>query len=424
MKKADIIIIGGGIAGCSAAAQLSSTASVIVLEQEQQPGYHSTGRSAATLAPFYGPPVIQQLTALSTPFLNTPPQSVSAQAFTSPRGEMILVGKNEKDDAGKYNGDTQALIDESLGHGMQQLSMADAQQLVALLKPHAIDQVLYTDKLLSIDVDSLHQSTIKRLRQATGEIICDSPVTQLEYSDNLWRVTTGKPDATRDQTHHQTHYEAPIVINAAGAWADEIAKLAGLPPTGMQPKRRSAALIPFIDLDTDATQMHNWPMLLDSQEHFYSIPFGSGLLVSPADETPVDPHDVWPEDIDLATGIDRFQQVIDYDVQTINHRWAGLRTFVADGEPVVGFDPLAKGFFWLAGQGGYGIQTSPALAMLCDYLVHQTAGEHTAEQRNAPEPKTLESGTKEPITKALDINEHAEAFERIAKRLSPARLTR
>ena len=394
MKQADIIIIGAGMAGCSAAATLAGSARVIVLEQEPQPGYHATGRSAATLAPFYGPKVIQQLTALSAPYLNAPPASVSDTPFTSPRGEMILVGHSSLVEDQADSAATEALVEESLAHGLQTLSFDEAQQMVEQLKPDAIDRVLYTDKLLSIDVDALHQSYIRQLCRAGGEIICSSPVTRLDYTNTHWHVTCNK-----------TVYQAPVIVNAAGAWADEVATLAGLPHTGLQPKRRSAALIPFPELPAarpqtqaqtrvqtrvqtraqshphppDSDQLNpvaNWPMVLDIHERFYCIPFGSGLMVSPADETPMDAHDVWPEDIDLATGIDHFQELLDYDVQTMTHSWAGLRTFAADGEPIVGFDPLAEGFFWLAGQGGYGIQTAPAISMLCDYLINNNAGEH------------------------------------------------
>lgn len=395
MKQADIIVIGAGMAGCSAAATLADSARVIVLEQEQQPGYHATGRSAATLAPFYGPTVIQQLTALSAPYLNAPPAVASDAPFTSPRGEMILVGKNNTTKDQADSASTEALVEESLAHGLQTLSFEDAQQIVQLLKPDAIDRVLYTDKLLSIDVDALHQSYIRLLRKAGGEIICESPVTHLDYANNHWHVTCGKAE-----------YRAPVIVNAAGAWADDIAGLAGLPRSGLQPKRRSAALVPFPELPAAGVQTQvqtrtqtrktdqtstaaNWPMVLDIHERFYCIPFGSGLMVSPADETPMDAHDVWPEDIDLATGIDHFQQLLNYDVQTMTHSWAGLRTFAADGEPIVGFDPLAEGFFWLAGQGGYGIQTAPAMSMLCDYLINNKASEHADslaqfEQRLTP----------------------------------------
>lgn len=392
MKQADIIVIGAGMAGCSAAATLADNAQIIVLEQEQQPGYHATGRSAATLAPYYGPKVIQQLTALSAPYLSSPPESVSNTPFTSARGEMILVGKSDTGNTDADTASTEALVEENLAHGLQKLSIEEARQMVALLKPDSIARVLYTDNLLSIDVDALHQSYMKTIRNAGGEIICDSQVTQLEYIDGNWNITCAKTDSV---------YRAPVIINAAGAWADEVAKLAGLPATGLQPKRRSAALVPFPDLPDAPSQpptsqplAATWPMLLDIHERFYSIPFGSGLMISPADETPVAAHDAWPEDIDLARGIDQFQQLIDYDIQTVSHRWAGLRTFVADGEPIVGYDPLATGFFWLAGQGGYGIQTAPAMSMLCDYLINPA------------------------------VNKHADTLDQFKKQLSPARLER
>ena len=399
MKNADIIIIGGGIAGCSAGALLSQTANVIILEQESHPGYHATGRSAATLAPYYGPEVIRQLTAMSTAYLTSPPPAISDNAFTSPRGEMILVGRqavdiNEQNKIPEIKPtakQTQALIEENLAYGMRSMSVNEAQELVSLLKPDAIDQVLYTDKLVSIDVDALHQSGIKQIRESGGELICTAQVTNLTRSDNQWQVTV---DTNSVGAPAEAHYQAPTIINAAGAWADTVAQLAGLPAAGLQPKRRSAALVPFANLENGSPSMDSWPLLLDIHEQFYGIPFGSGLMVSPADETPVDAHDVSPEEIDLATGLDNFQQLIDYDVKTISHRWAGLRTFAADGDPVVGFDPLTEGFFWLAGQGGYGIQTSPALARFCNYLVNRHSGEDT------------------------------DAFDRIEKQLSPARLNR
>ena len=356
MQQSDIIVIGAGMAGCSAAAALAPNARVTVLEQEAQPGFHSTGRSAATLAPFYGPDVIQTLTALSAPFLNAPPAAINAAPFTAARGEMTLVAK-----ADKARQQTLALIEESLAHGMQELSTDEALALVPLLKTDQIDRVLYTDQLVSIDVDALHQCYIRQLRKHGGEVNCNAGVTQLEYIKPNWQVTTADG----------TVYQAPLIINAAGAWADTVAQLAGLPPAGIQPKRRSAALVPFAD---PPAHMASWPMVLDIHEQFYCIPFGSGLMISPADATPVDAHDAWPEDLDIATGIDYFQRLIDYDVPTITHQWAGLRSFAADGNPVVGFDPLASGFFWLTGQGGYGIQTAPALAEYCHFLITREAG--------------------------------------------------
>lgn len=387
MQQSDIIVIGAGMAGCSAAATLARTARVTVLEQEAQPGYHSTGRSAATLAPFYGPDVIQTLTAMSAPFLNTPPDAINTAPFTAARGEMTLVAT-----ADNTQQHTAALIEESLAHGLQELSIDDALALVPLLRTDRIDRVLYSDQLLSIDVDALHQYYIRQLRQHGGELICNSGVTQLEYISPNWHITTASGAV----------YNAPLVINAAGAWADTVAQLAGLPAAGIQPKRRTAALVPFSDQSEHDMSVHmsSWPMVLDIHEQFYCIPFGSGLMISPADATPVDAHDVWPEDLDIATGIDHFQQLIDYDVPTITHQWAGLRSFAADGNPVVGFDPLASGFFWLAGQGGYGIQTAPALAEYCHFLITR---------------KSIAFG---PSAKEYDT------YAALEQSLSPCRLTR
>lgn len=338
----DIIVIGAGIAGTSAAAALAGSAHVLVLDQEAQPGYHSTGRSAATWAPFYGPDVIQQLTAASKPTLSNPATDMGGNPFTGPRGEMMLGRTGDEEE-----------IDRHKAFGMQSIKRDEALEYVPLLK-ESVTHVLYTDNMLSIDVDALHQAYIKKLKSGKGGIKCDQQVTSLEYSENKWTVNT-----TTAQFH------APIVINAAGAWADQVATLAGVKTVGLQPKRRSAALIPY----AENTDMAGWPMIFGAGETFYCTPFGNGMMISPADETIVEPHDAWPEDLDIATGIELFQQFINHEVQTLNHQWAGLRTFAPDGNPVVGFDAELPGFFWLAGQGGYGIQTSPALGALCSSLI-------------------------------------------------------
>ncbi len=346
-KTTDIVVIGAGIAGTSAAAALADCCKVTVLDQESHPGYHATGRSAATWAPFYGPPIIQQLTALSLPLLATPDAMFSGSAFTSPKGEMML----------GLPGD-EAEIEKQLALGMQRLTMEDARQLVPLIKQDSVASVLYTDNMLDIDVDSLHQAYIRHLKRCQGNLICNARVNALSKLGDKWQV----------ETEHHT-YEADIIINAAGAWADCIAQLAGITPLGVQPKRRTAALVPFIE----SANMAQWPMVFGVGERFYCTPFGNGLMVSPADETPVEPHDAWPADIDVAGGIDEFQKYIDYDVTRVEHQWAGLRTFTPDGDPAVGFAAEAEGFFWLAGQGGYGIQTSPAMAAICRFLIAEDA---------------------------------------------------
>ena len=345
--KADIIVIGAGIAGTSAAAALAQSANIIVLDQEAQAGYHSTGRSAATWAPYYGPDIIRFLTAASIDTLSKPEANFADQPFTCKRGEMML----------GLEGD-EAEIECHKLMGMDSLSLSDARALVPMLKD-SVKHILYTDNMLGIDVDALHQAFIRKIKSNSSQIIVNQKVVAMEYSDNRWHINTATTD-----------YQSPIVINAAGAWADNIAALAGVTPVGLQPKRRSAALAPY----AEGENMPDWPMIFGAGESFYCTPFGNGMMISPADETPVDPHDVWPEDIDIATGIDLFQQHIDYDFKSVIHQWAGLRTFAPDGNPVVGFDNNLPGFFWLAGQGGYGIQTSPALAALCRELIYPDSG--------------------------------------------------
>ena len=342
-EPTDVIIIGGGIAGTSAAAALAENGNIVLLEQEAQPGYHSTGRSAATFAPYYGPEIIQQLSALSKSLLTTPPTEFSATPFTSPKGELMLGREQDKEE-----------IEKHLALGMQPLSLQEAREYVPLIRGDNISEILYTDNMLDIDVDALHQAYIKRLKTLGGQLHCNAQVTDLHYESKLWHVCTGN-DVWR----------APVIVNASGAWADHIATMAGLKPLGIKPKRRSAALVPYLP----DTNMSDWPMVFGAAENFYCTPFGNGLMISPADATPVDPQDAWPDDLDIARGIHEFQQYIDYDVDLVDHQWAGLRNFAPDGEPVVGFDQKLEGFFWLAGQGGYGIQTSPAMAGLCRQII-------------------------------------------------------
>jgi D-arginine dehydrogenase len=342
-KIKQVIVIGAGIAGSSAAAALTDCCDVTVLEQESQPGFHATSRSAATWAPFYGPDIIQQLTALSLPLLSNPDGAFSGRPFTSPKGELML-GRD---------GDEQE-IEKHKALGMEPLSLAEAREKVPLIKPNGVTHILYTDQMLDIDVDALQQAYLRHFKRGGGQLHCNATVTALSHDNGQWQVVT----ATNT-------FRADVVINAAGAWADHIATLAGIPTVGIQPRRRTAALIPYLE----NVDMPRWPMVFGAGECFYCTPFGNGLMVSPADETPVEPHDAWPDDIDIARGIDEFQQFIDYDVQRVVRQWAGLRTFAPDGNPVVGFAAAQPGFFWLAGQGGYGIQTSPALASLTRHLI-------------------------------------------------------
>lgn len=342
----DILVIGAGIAGASVAAELSDRTNVVLLERETQPGYHTTGRSAALYSTTYGPGVIRALSRASNDFFYNPRSEYVTSPLLKPRG-LFLVARADQSDA---FGSTM----EELGGGVEQISVSKAQELVPIMRADYMDQVLYEKGCADIDVDALHQHYLKTFKADGGDLVTSSEAIQIEKRDDGWQVQT--PEIT---------YKAKIVVNAAGAWADEIAKLAGVDPIGLIPKRRTAMLVsPPAELNIEA-----WPMIVDIDEQFYMKPDAGKLLLSPADETPSAPCDAQPEDLDVAICVDRIEKAFDLSVRRIDHKWAGLRSFVVDKCPVVGFDPKAEGFFWLAGQGGYGIQSAPALARAAAALV-------------------------------------------------------
>lgn len=332
----DIVVIGGGIAGLSAAAALSGDARVTVLEQEAQLGHHSTGRSAAIFILNYGNATLRKLNALAFPVLNG---ARDMDKVLSPRGELLVATE-------AHLPALEAYLDGS--EGLARLTPDEAVDLVPVLRRDRIAAACYEEQALEIDVDRLLQGYARTLRAQGGEIRTDARVTALEADGDGWRVQTGAGDI-----------RAGIVINAAGAWADEVATLAGLPRIGVQPMRRSAVIMPVRDYPHD---VQSWPLFASAAEDWYAKPEATGLMISPADEDPVDPHDAWPDDMVVAEGLYRFEQMVDIPILRPSHSWAGLRSFVPDRSPVCGFDPAARGFFWLAGQGGYGVQTAPALA--------------------------------------------------------------
>jgi len=343
-KTADIIVIGGGIAGASVASELAREHSVILLEAEDQPGYHSTGRSAAIWVPEYGPPVIRTLTKASGGFFHAPPEGFCETPLLSPRGEMMVVLHDQEE---------LMASEQAAAPNLRYVSATEVVDRVPLIKKDVIIGGLIDDSAEDIDVDALLQSQLKAFKRRGGKLICDARVEAISHSDG-WQLECKAGT-----------FSAPVIVNAAGAWADVIAKLAGIAPAGLVPMRRSACLVsPPEGVDTS-----NWPLTFGAGETFYFKPSGGQLIVSPADETPVEPHDAWAEDITIAEGIENFQQMMDMEVTRVTHTWAGLRTFAPDGCPVVGFDAGAEGFFWLAGQGGYGIQTSPALSQIAAALI-------------------------------------------------------
>lgn len=343
-RTADIIIIGGGIAGVSAAAEIAAAgANVVVLEMESQPGYHATGRSAAMYEPIDGQPLVRALTRASGPFLESPPEGFAAAPLLSPRGVLML----------GYVGDEGAIAAAKQA-GYEEVDAAFARARLPILKTEGAIAILWDGLAQDIDVDALHAGRLRALRQAGGAIITDAALRRGIRDGGLWRLETAAG-----------LFEAPIIVAAAGAWSDLVAQSCGVRPVGLQPKRRSAAII----AGPAGLAVQDWPEVLPADVGFYCKPMGGKLMLSPAEEDPVEPHDAWADDLRLAEAVERLEATLDMSVQRLERTWGGLRTFAPDGLPVVGFDPAAEGFFWLAGQGGYGIQTSPALALVAAALL-------------------------------------------------------
>ncbi len=348
MQTADIIVIGAGIAGAGIAWELAAAARVVLLEAEARPGLHTTGRSAAVYLKGYGNDVIRELTAASEAFLEAPPDDFTTAALVKRRGALSLVRADQLGGLAPTLARLHRHVPEA-----RQLSPAEILRLVPPLRPDYAVAAIYDPGARDLDVDALFQGYLRGCKARGGRLIVDAPLRRLEAQGGGWRLTAGD--------HRLT---APVVVNAAGAWADQVAGLAGLSPLGLQPKRRTALLV----APPAGWEIAGWPLVDDIDERFYCRPEAGRLLCSPADETASPPCDAQPEELDMAQAIDRIERALPLDVRRIEHSWAGLRTFAPDKTPVVGFDPRAPGFFWLAGQGGYGIQTAPAMASLASRL--------------------------------------------------------
>lgn len=337
----DFIVIGAGIAGASVAALLAKDATVILLEREDHPGVHSTGRSAALFSAIYGNETVRALSRASRAFFAEPPADFCTTALIKPRGSLFLASEAQIERLDGFA----ALPD--IAPMTQRLSAAETIALCPALRSDYIAGGLLEPQSTDIEVHELHQGYLRLFKQREGTLITETGVEGLERIDGGWTVHAGSRRS-----------RAPVVVNAAGAWADAVAALAGIAPIGLQPYRRTAVLVE----PPEGAVIEHWPMMIDIDEQFYVKPDAGLLLVSPADETPMGPCDAQPEELDIATAIYRAEEAMTLNVRRTRRSWAGLRSFVADRTPVVGFDPAADGFFWLAGQGGYGIQTAPALA--------------------------------------------------------------
>jgi D-arginine dehydrogenase len=344
---ADFLVIGAGIAGASIGYFLAPHGRVVLLERESQPGYHTTGRSAALFIESYGTPQVRALTCASRAFFESPPAGFAEHPLLAPRAAMFVgtaAQAAELDEAYETA--------RSVSPHVERLDAAAARALVPVLVPGM--QGVVERGPMDMDVHAIHQGYLRGLRARGGSILCDAEVTRCERIGADWEVEAGART-----------WRAPVVINAAGAWCDAIGRLAGAQPIGLQPKRRSA----FIFAPPEGVATAGWPMVIGAGESFYFKPDAGMLLGSPANEDPVDPQDVQPEEYDIAMGIERIEAATTMRIRRPTRVWAGLRSFVADGDLVGGYDPQRQGFFWLAAQGGYGIQTSPAMGEGCAALV-------------------------------------------------------
>ena len=338
-QTSDILVIGGGIAGISAAARLAADAKVTVLEAEPVIGQHSSGRSAAIFIRNYGNQTLRALNAASAPFLAAP-EDISDTSLLTPRGELLVATEDDL-------GDFEAYLDGA--EGLERLSPDQAHELVPILRREAIAAAAIEWDAQDIDVDRMLQGFVRMLRSHGRAVVNGAPVQSISRQGGVWNVVTSKGA-----------FSAPIIINAAGGWADMVAAMAGVRTLSLAPLRRSAVLIP----PPDGHDISRWPLFANAAEQWYAKPEAGKLMISPADEDPVEPHDVWADDMVIAEGLYRYEQAVTTPVTRVEHSWAGMRTFAPDRTPVVGFAPEAQGFFWLAGQGGYGIQTAPALSQL------------------------------------------------------------
>lgn len=350
-RSADVVVIGAGIAGASVAYWLAQAGRrVLVLEREDLPGYHSTGRSAALFSETYGPAPIRMLSAASRAFLENPPAGFADHPLLAPRG-LLFLGEPG------HEAEVEAFAAEARGAGARVDLLDDAalRARVPILRPGAFALGALEPEAMDLDVHALHQGFLRGLKAAGGEIMTRAEVRGLSGDDDRWEVIT-----TLGQ-----RIAAAVVVNAAGAWADIIAAEAGVHPLGLVPKRRTGIMLdPPAGLD-----VRNWPLTGDLTDQFYIKPDAGRLMLSPADATPVPPQDVQPEILDVARAIDRLAAVTTMTVERPGETWAGLRSFFVDHDPVVGFAPEAPGFFWLAGQGGYGIQTAAAMGRLAASLI-------------------------------------------------------
>jgi D-arginine dehydrogenase len=350
LQEYDFVIVGAGIAGVSVAYHLSPQARVLILERENVAAYHTTGRSAALHSETYGSAEIRAITVASGRFYRNPPEGFADHPVLTPRGALIVGRADQSSALDKAQADYAALVPS-----VRRIDRTEALKLQPLLRPEAAEGGgVLEPEADDMDVAAIHGGFLRGARAAGCALRLNAELTALEHKAGRWSIKLRDGEIV----------SATNVINAAGAWADVVGGLAGAKTIGLVPKRRTAFTFDApAGLDIAAL-----PMTIDFDESFYFKPEVGQFLASPADETPSPPCDAQPEEMDIAIAVDRMESATTLSIRRIKNRWAGLRSFVADKNLVVGYDPLAQGFFWLAGQGGYGIQTAAAAGRLAAAL--------------------------------------------------------
>lgn len=335
MAEWDIVIVGGGIAGASLGAEIAARRKTLIIEAESQCGYHSTGRSAAFWLESYGGPKVAQLSAASRTFLEAPPPDFADHGFLRTRGDVHI--------------SREQWAELPPGIEARRLTRTELEQLIPGIRPEW-QFAVYEPACADIDVAGLHTAYLLRFRQSGGSVRTDAELERAMFSDGAWTI----------RLQDGGELTSAFLVNAAGAWADSVATSCDVRPLGIAPKRRT-----MVQLRVGRTGLRDLPLVNDVEGTFYfKGESDSSIWLSPHDEIATEPCDAAPEEIDVATAIHRFEQVVDWPVKQVERRWAGLRSFAPDRLPVYGFDADASGFFWCAGQGGFGIQTAPTAAKL------------------------------------------------------------
>ncbi|HEX5630903.1 MAG TPA: FAD-binding oxidoreductase [Acidimicrobiia bacterium] len=344
-----VAVVGGGIAGASVGYELAASCEVTLFEAEKTCGYHSTGRSAALFTECYGDPVVRRLAIASRGFVEHPPPGFAAVPLVHPRPVLFVAT------AAQEEARLECLVEyRAMVPAVREVSPAEAVGLCPVLDPAVVTGGVLEPDARDIDVHALHSGFLGGLRSRGGRIVTSAPVAGLRRRGTGWEVIAADQSGDFD-----------VVVNAAGAWCDRIGGIAGAAPIGLVPKRRTA----FTFASPTGPGPHSWPMIIDVAEQFYFRPEGVHVLGSPCDETPMEPQDVRHDEMDVARGIERIESVTTMTIRSVQRAWAGLRSFVSDHRPVNGWEPDLPGFYWLAGQGGFGIKTSPAMARFAAAMI-------------------------------------------------------